>query len=240
VKAKSLEAWLAELEHRHPSAIDLGLDRCGEVASRLHLLVPTATTITVAGTNGKGSTVAMMEALLCEQGVSCGAFTSPHLIKYNERIRVNGLEVEDSLIVRAFEAIEAARGEISLTYFEFGALAALWVFYALGVEYQLLEVGLGGRLDAVNIIDADACVITAIGLDHQEWLGNDVDTIAIEKCGIARAGKPCVVADQAAPKTVNESLHRIGAKAIRAGEAYHFTQELFFGIGGSDVFMGNT
>lgn len=230
MKAKSLEAWLAELEQRHPTAIDLGLDRCGEVASRLHLLVPTATTITVAGTNGKGSTVAMMEALLCEQGVSCGAFTSPHLIKYNERIRVNGLEVEDSLIVRAFEAIEAARGEISLTYFEFGALAALWVFYALGVEYQLLEVGLGGRLDAVNIIDADACVITAIGLDHQEWLGNDVDTIAIEKCGIARAGKPCVVADHAAPKTVNESLHRIGAKAIRAGEAYHFTQELFSGL----------
>ena len=230
MKAKSLEAWLAELEQRHPTAIDLGLDRCGEVASRLHLLVSTATTITVAGTNGKGSTVAMMEALLCEQGVSCGAFTSPHLIKYNERIRVNGLEVEDSLIVRAFEAIEAARGEISLTYFEFGALAALWVFNALGVEYQLLEVGLGGRLDAVNIIDADACVITAIGLDHQEWLGNDVDTIAIEKCGIARAGKPCVVADHAAPKTVNESLHRIGAKAIRAGEAYHFTQELFSGL----------
>ena len=230
MKAKSLEAWLAELEQRHPTAIDLGLDRCGEVASRLHLLVPTATTITVAGTNGKGSTVAMMEALLCEQGVSCGAFTSPHLIKYNERIRVNGLEVEDSLIVRAFEAIEAARGEISLTYFEFGALAALWVFNALGVEYQLLEVGLGGRLDAVNIIDADACVITSIGLDHQEWLGHDVDTIAIEKCGIARAGKPCVVADDAAPKTVNESLHRIGAKAIRAGEAYHFTQELFSGF----------
>jgi dihydrofolate synthase/folylpolyglutamate synthase len=192
--------------------------------------VSTATIITVAGTNGKGSTVAMMEALLCEQGVSCGAFTSPHLIKYNERIRVNGLEVEDSLIVRAFEAIEAARGEISLTYFEFCALAALWVFNALGVEYQLLEVGLGGRLDAVNIIDADACVITAIGLDHQEWLGNDVDTIAIEKCGIARAGKPCVVADHAAPKTVNESLQRIGAKAIRAGEAYHFTQELFSGF----------
>ena len=230
MKAKSLEAWLAELEQRHPTAIDLGLDRCGEVASRLHLLVSTATTITVAGTNGKGSTVAMMEALLCEQGVSCGAFTSPHLIKYNERIRVNGLEVEDSLIVRAFEAIEAARGEISLTYFEFGALAALWVFNALGVEYQLLEVGLGGRLDAVNIIDADACVITAIGLDHQEWLGNDVDTIAIEKCGIARAGKPWGVADHAAAKTVNESIQRIGAKAIRAGEAYHFTQELFSGF----------
>ena len=230
MKAKSLEAWLVELEQRHPKSIDLGLDRCGEVASRLHLLAPTATTITVAGTNGKGSTVAMMEALLCEQGVSCGAFTSPHLIKYNERIRVNGLEVEDSLIVRAFEAIEAARGEISLTYFEFGALAALWVFNALGVEYQLLEVGLGGRLDAVNIIDADASVITAIGLDHQEWLGHDVDTIAIEKCGIARAGKPCVVADHAAPKTVNESLQRIGAKAIRAGEAYHFTQELFSGF----------
>jgi dihydrofolate synthase/folylpolyglutamate synthase len=151
---------------------------------------------------------------------------------------VNGLEVDDSLIVHAFEAIEAARGQISLTYFEFGTLAALWVFDTLGVEYQLLEVGLGGRLDAANIIDADACVITAIGLDHQEWLGHDVDTIAIEKCGIARAGKPCVVADQAAPKTVSESLQRIGAKPIRAGEAYHFTQELFSGFEGQTFTWG--
>ena len=225
--AKSLGTWLTELEQLHPSAIDLGLARCGEVAERLDLLSPSATTITVAGTNGKGSTVAVMEALLCAQGVSCGAFTSPHLINYNERIRVNGVEVNDDIIVRAFEAIDSARGDISLTYFEFGALAALWVFRELGVAYQLLEVGLGGRLDAVNIIDADVAVVTAIGLDHQEWLGSDVETIAIEKCGIARSGKPCIVADQAAPSTVQQTLNNIGAKAITAGTDYEFS-EVFF------------
>ena len=215
--AKSLGTWLTELEQLHPSAIDLGLARCGEVAQRLGLLSSSATTITVAGTNGKGSTVAVMEALLCEQGVSCGAFTSPHLIKYNERIRVNGAEVGDEIIVRAFEAIDAARGDISLTYFEFGALAALWVFRELGVAYQLLEVGLGGRLDAVNIIDADVAVVTAIGLDHQEWLGSDVETIAIEKCGIARSGRPCIVADEAAPATVMQTLNDVGGPSDSSG-----------------------
>ena len=225
--AKSLGTWLTELEQLHPSAIDLGLARCGEVAERLDLLSPSATTITVAGTNGKGSTVAVMEALLCAQGVSCGAFTSPHLISYNERIRVNGVEVNDDIIVRAFEAIDSARGDISLTYFEFGALAALWVFRELGVAYQLLEVGLGGRLDAVNVIDADVAVVTAIGLDHQEWLGSDVETIAIEKCGIARPSKPCIVADEAAPATVMETLNDIGAKAITAGTDYEFSEAFF-------------
>ena len=227
MEAKSLDAWLSDLEQLHPSAIDLGLDRCGEVARRLDLLSPSATTITVAGTNGKGSTVAVMEALLCEQGVPCGAFTSPHLIDYNERIRVNGVEAEDEIIVRAFESIEAARGDISLTYFEFGALAALWVFRELGVAYQLLEVGLGGRLDAVNIIDADVAVVTAIGLDHQEWLGSDIETIAVEKCGIARSGKPCIVADECAPATVLETLDRMGAHAVKASTEYQFSDLSF-------------
>lgn len=225
--SKSLGTWLSELERLHPSTIDLGLDRCGEVAERLDLLCPSATTITVAGTNGKGSTVAVMEALLCEQGVSCGAFTSPHLINYNERIRVNGTEVDDDVIVRAFDAIEVARGSISLTYFEFGTLAALWVFRELGVVYQLLEVGLGGRLDAVNIIDADVAVVTAIGLDHQEWLGSDVETIAIEKCGIARSETPCIVADEHAPRTVLKTLNDLGATAIKAGCEYRFSDTLF-------------
>ena len=236
--AKPLGTWLSELEQLHPSAIDLGLARCGEVAERLDLLSPSATTITVAGTNGKGSTVAVMEALLCEQGISCGAFTSPHLIDYNERIRVNGVEVSDELIVRAFEAIDLARGDISLTYFEFGALAALWVFRESGVAYQLLEVGLGGRLDAVNIIDADVAVVTAIGLDHQEWLGSDVATIAIEKCGIARSGKPCIVADEAAPSTVMQTLNAIGAQAIRAGTDYQFTEAFFSWQGASPIAWG--
>lgn len=227
MEAKSLDAWLSDLEQLHPSAIDLGLDRCSKVARRLALLTPSATTITVAGTNGKGSTVAVMEALLCEQGVPCGAFTSPHLFDYNERIRVNGVVVEDEIIVRAFEAIDAVRGDISLTYFEFGALAALWVFRECGVVYQLLEVGLGGRLDAVNIIDADVAVVTAIGLDHQEWLGSDIETIAVEKCGIARFGKPCIVADECAPATVLETLDRMGAHVVKASTEYRFSDQSF-------------
>ena len=228
---KSLDSWLSDLEQLHPSAIDLGLTRCGEVAERLDLLSTPATTITVAGTNGKGSTVAVMESILCEQGLSCGAFTSPHLIRYAERIRVNGEEVKDELIVQAFEEIDVARGDISLTYFEFGALAALWVFREMKVTHQLLEVGLGGRLDAVNIVDAEVAVITAIGLDHQEWLGSDVETIAIEKCGIARSGQPCVVADEHAPVTVMSTLEKIGSQAVRAGDQYHFSDQEFFGAG---------
>ena len=222
-----LAAWLERLEQLHPSAIDLGLARCGEVARRLELLDTTVTSITVAGTNGKGSTVAVMEAILCARGERVGAFTSPHLVRYNERIRVEGAEVSDALIVEAFEAIEKARSDISLTYFEFNTLAALWIFKKLDVACQLLEVGLGGRLDAVNIVDSDVAVVTAIGLDHQEWLGSDVETIAIEKCGIARDGRVCVVADSAAPVSVSTELQRIGACEVRALRDYAFGDTYF-------------
>ncbi len=214
---KSLADWLAFLEQLHPKSIDLGLDRCREVASRLDLLKPGATTITVAGTNGKGSTVAVMEQCLIHLGKSSGAFTSPHLLDFNERIRVNGLPVDDDEIVAAFEAIDEARSDISLSYFEFGALAALLIFDRHHVDYQLLEVGLGGRLDAVNIIDADITIITSIGLDHQDWLGPDRETIAIEKCGVARSDRPCVVAELAPPDTLFPELARIGAKTITIG-----------------------
>jgi dihydrofolate synthase/folylpolyglutamate synthase len=219
-----LAGWLDRLEQLHPSAIDLGLNRCGEVARRLDLVDTGIITATVAGTNGKGSTVAVMESVLCANGHHCGAFTSPHLIRFNERIRVDGQEVSDETIVAAFEAIELAREEISLTYFEFGALAALWIFKTFDVQYQLLEVGLGGRLDAVNIIDADVTVITAIGLDHQEWLGETVDAIAVEKCGIARPGVSCVVADVNAPDSVFCELARIGAKPFAVGESYEYDE----------------
>ncbi len=222
-----LAAWLERLEQLHPSAIDLGLARCGEVARRLDLVDTAVTTITVAGTNGKGSTVAVMEAILCARGERVGAFTSPHLVRYNERIRVEGTEVSDALIVEAFEAIEKARSDISLTYFEFNTLAALWIFKKLDVAFQLLEVGLGGRLDAVNIVDADVAVVTAIGLDHQEWLGLDVETIAIEKCGIARDGRACVVADPAAPVSVSTELQKIGACEVRALRDYAFGDTYF-------------
>ena len=168
-----------------------------------------------------------MEAILCARGERVGAFTSPHLVRYNERIRVEGVEVSDALIVEAFQAIERARSDISLTYFEFNTLAALWIFKKLDVAFQLLEVGLGGRLDAVNIVDSDVAVVTAIGLDHQEWLGSDVETIAIEKCGIARDGRVCVVADSAAPVSVSTELQRIGACEVRALRDYAFGDTYF-------------
>jgi len=223
----SLAGWLERLEQLHPSAIDLGLSRCGEVAQRLDLVDTGIITATVAGTNGKGTTVAVMESVLSTSGVRCGAFTSPHLIRFNERIRVDGQEVSDETIVAAFEAIERAREEISLTYFEFGALAALWIFKTFDVQYQLLEVGLGGRLDAVNIIDADVTVITAIGLDHQEWLGETLDAIAVEKCGIARRDVSCVVADVKAPDSVFRELIRRGAKPVVAGENYQYDERVY-------------
>lgn len=223
----SLAGWLERLEQLHPSAIDLGLSRCGEVAQRLDLVDTGIITATVAGTNGKGTTVAVMESVLSTSGVRCGAFTSPHLIRFNERIRVDGQEVSDETIVAAFEAIERAREEISLTYFEFGALAALWIFKTFDVQYQLLEVGLGGRLDAVNIIDADVTVITAIGLDHQEWLGETLDAIAVEKCGIARRDVSCVVADVKAPDSVFRELTRRGAKPVVVGENYQYDARVY-------------
>ena len=217
VPPKSLAEWLAFLEQLHPKSIDLGLDRCREVAARLDLLKPKATTTTVAGTNGKGSTVAVMEQYLTHLGKSCGAFTSPHLLDFNERIRVNGQPVDDDEIVAAFESIDEARSDISLSYFEFGALAALLIFDRHQVDYQLLEVGLGGRLDAVNIVDADVTIITSIGLDHQDWLGPDRETIAIEKCGVARRDRPCVVSELSPPDTLLPELARIGAKTIAIG-----------------------
>ena len=231
----SLAGWLDRLEQLHPSAIDLGLSRCGEVARRLDLVDAGIVTATVAGTNGKGTTVAVMESVLCANGLRCGAFTSPHLIRFNERIRVDGQEVSDETIVGAFEAIERAREEVSLTYFEFGALAALWIFKTFNVQYQLLEVGLGGRLDAVNIIDADVTVITAIGLDHQDWLGDTVDAIAVEKCGIARAGVSCVVADVNAPDSVFCELARIGAKPFVAGESYDHNEWGYHSSAGTSI-----
>tara|TARA_B100000900_G_scaffold77703_1_gene62228 strand:+ start:1665 stop:2915 length:1251 start_codon:yes stop_codon:yes gene_type:complete len=230
-----LATWLERLEQLHPSAIDLGLARCGEVARRLELLDTDATTITVAGTNGKGSTVGVMEAILRASGMRVGAFTSPHLIRYNERIRVDGSEVSNELIVEAFEAIEHARLAISLTYFEFNTLAALWIFKKLEVAFQLLEVGLGGRLDAVNIIDADVAVVTAIGLDHQEWLGTDIETIAVEKCGIARYGRPCIIADPSAPGSVYRELQRIGACELLALRDYVFDETQFESLAAGSI-----
>ncbi len=189
-----LAQWLQRIEQLHPREIELGLDRVAEVYRRLSIAKP-ATVITVAGTNGKGSCVAAMESMLCGVDQSCGAFTSPHLLRFNERIRINGEPVSDAALCAAFSHIDDIRADIPLTYFEFGTLAALYLFAQRGVDYALLEVGLGGRLDAVNIVDADVAVVTSIDLDHQQWLGDDLETIAGEKLGIARAGAPLIVGE---------------------------------------------
>ncbi len=198
----SLAAWLDWQESCHPREIELGLDRIREVARRLDLLQPAATVITVAGTNGKGSCVATLEAMLVAQKLSVGAYSSPHLLRYNERVRVAGDPVSDQDLCSAFAAIDDARGDITLTYFEFGTLAAFWLFRRARVDYWLLEVGLGGRLDATNLIDADLAIVTSIALDHQQWLGNDRETIGREKAGIFRRHRPVVCADHQVPESV--------------------------------------
>ena len=215
-----LADWLALLERRHPVAIELGLDRIARVAARLGLRRrPAAKIITVAGTNGKGSCVAVLEALLQAGGRRVGCYTSPHLLAYNERIRIAGQAVTDAALCEAFARIEAARGDIRLTYFETGTLAALLLMEAAALEVAVLEVGMGGRLDAVNVIDPDVAVITAIDLDHQAWLGPDRDSIGVEKAGIARPGVPVVCGDPDPPAAMCRSLEALGAPMLLLGGA---------------------
>ncbi len=191
-----------------------------QVAARLGVDKPAATVITVAGTNGKGSCVRTMEALLTAQSLATGAFTSPHLLAFNERIRVNGVNASDGEICQAFAAIESARQDISLTYFEFAALAALYIFQQQDLDYWLLEVGLGGRLDAVNIVDADLAVITSIDLDHQAWLGDTREAIAGEKAGILRNKIPCVVAEPAPPASLLKIIRSLQCQHFQYGKAF--------------------
>jgi dihydrofolate synthase/folylpolyglutamate synthase len=224
MQINSLSAWLDWLEKNHPTEIDLGLERITRVAQRMALLQPVAKVVTVAGTNGKGSCVTATAALLGAAGFSVGVYTSPHLLHYNERIVVDGNPVADAEICSAFEAIFAACQQtsadyphpISLTYFEYGTLAALEIFRRRQVTAMVLEVGLGGRLDAINIIDADVAVITSIALDHIDWLGDNREAIGYEKAGIMRAGKPVVCADFSPPQSLldhaqnlSTSLHLI-------------------------------
>jgi dihydrofolate synthase/folylpolyglutamate synthase len=201
---KELGDWLAYIERVHPSTIAMGLERVGAVLGRLdaHLGCPV---ITVGGTNGKGSTCAMLESILNAAGYRTGLYTSPHLLRYNERVRIAGKEVDDGALVEAFAAVEQARGEVALTYFEFGTLAALWLFARERVEALVLEVGLGGRLDAVNVVEPDCAVLTSVGIDHVEYLGGSRESIGREKAGIFRAGKPAVVADPDPPQSVLEA-----------------------------------
>jgi dihydrofolate synthase/folylpolyglutamate synthase len=195
----TLGEWLAWQEALHPKSIDLGLDRVRAVRRRLGVRGPAPVTLTVAGTNGKGSSVAYLAAILRAQGYRVGSYTSPHLLRYNERICIDGEPVGDAVICQSFDAIDHARGDITLSFFEFGTLAALDIFAAERVDVQVLEVGLGGRLDAVNIIDADVVLLTSIGLDHQDWLGSSRDAIGLEKAGVMRRGRPAVISDAEPP-----------------------------------------
>lgn len=198
----SLEGWLIWQESLHPLTIDLGLDRSSLVFNALNPDGIKPPTITVAGTNGKGSCIAYLEAIYRAQGYRVGAYTSPHILKYNERIKIDGKPVPDELICEAFSRIEAVRGDISLSYFEFGTLAALDIFRRSNLDVQLLEVGLGGRLDAVNIIDPDVALITSICIDHVDWLGETREAIGREKAGIFRADTPAIVGDPEPPASL--------------------------------------
>ena len=218
----TLDDWLRWQESLHPSEIELGLERVRTVLERLGLARPDFIVVTVAGTNGKGSSVAILETILQAAGYHVGTFTSPHLLRYNERIRVAGAPVTDAELCTAFEHIDSARGDISLTYFEFGALAAIDCLQRRGVEIAVLEVGLGGRLDAVNVLDADVALITPVDVDHVAWLGSDRETIGAEKAGIMRAGRPVVVSDPQPPQSVLQHADELGAPLALAGRDYRY------------------
>jgi dihydrofolate synthase / folylpolyglutamate synthase len=204
---RTLDQWLAHISAQHPQTIAMGLERTKAVLKNLCVSL-SSPVITVGGTNGKGSTCAMLESILRAAGHRTGLYSSPHLVRYNERVRISGLECEDRLLAAGFEAVEAARGDTPLTYFEFGTLAALWIFQEAKVEAAVLEVGLGGRLDAVNALDADCAVLTSVGIDHVDYLGADRESIGREKAGIFRAGRPAVIADPDPPASVLENESR--------------------------------
>ncbi|WP_314107151.1 bifunctional tetrahydrofolate synthase/dihydrofolate synthase [uncultured Stenotrophomonas sp.] len=216
----SLAEWLSYIEQQHPATIDMGLERVRTVATAMGLGQPAPRTIVVGGTNGKGSTVAFIEAIARAAGWKVGAYTSPHLLRYNERVRIDGEDASDAALVAAFNAIEDARGSTTLTYFEYGTLAALQLFAQAGLDLAVLEVGLGGRLDAVNIVDADVAVITTVDIDHADWLGNDREAIGVEKAGIIRGWKPVILGETDPPSSVLARAYLVGANAIRGGSDF--------------------
>jgi dihydrofolate synthase/folylpolyglutamate synthase len=221
LKQRSLDDWLAHISAQHPAAIALGLERVREVWERMALPAPPVT-ITVGGTNGKGSTCAYLERILIESGYRVGLYTSPHLLRYNERVRVAGEEADDATLVAGFDAVERARGDTPLTYFEYGTLAALAIFARAGPDAVILEVGLGGRLDAVNIIEADCAIVVGVDLDHQAYLGNDREAIGFEKAGIFRAARPAIFADHNPPRTLVDHAQSIGAALQLLGRDFRF------------------
>jgi len=218
---QTLDGWLQLLEQRHAQSIRLGLDRVAAVRAALGP-DPDAVVITVGGTNGKGSCCAMLEAILLAEGYRVGCYTSPHLLKYNERVRIDGKDVEDEALIAGFAAVEAVRGDTPLTYFEHGTLAAWSVFSAASLDVIILEVGLGGRLDAVNVFDADCALVTSIALDHMDYLGDSREAIGFEKAGIFRAGRPAVCGDPQPPASLVAHAEAIGTQLWISGRDFGF------------------
>ncbi|SIN76483.1 bifunctional tetrahydrofolate synthase/dihydrofolate synthase [Salinivibrio sp. ES.052] len=218
----SLTTWLSYLESIHTSAIDLGLERVAAVAEHAQLTKPAPKVITVAGTNGKGTTCALLDAILQRAGYRTGVYSSPHLVRYNERVRINGELLADHEHTKAFADINHARGETSLSFFEFGTLAALQLFKRYSLDVVILEVGLGGRLDATNVVEHDVSVITSLALDHCDWLGNDINQIGYEKAGIFRAEKPAICGQPSPPASVAAHADAIGAELYQQGYQYTY------------------
>ncbi len=223
---RTLAEWLDYQQQIHARGIDMGLDRVREVWQRMGASRPAPVVITVGGTNGKGSTVAFLEAMLRGGGMHVGTYTSPHILRYNERVRLDGIEADDEALVAAFERIEAARKDVTLTYFEFGTLAAFEVFARANLDVALLEVGLGGRLDAVNIVDADCAVVVTVDLDHMEYLGPDREAIGREKAGIFRAGRPAIVGETDPPQSLLEHARVIGARVEVLGRDFGWSPQV--------------
>ncbi|MBJ7539020.1 bifunctional tetrahydrofolate synthase/dihydrofolate synthase [Marinomonas transparens] len=220
--SRSLDGWLSYIESQHPSEIELGLDRGSKVLAKLNLSRPKVKVITVAGTNGKGSTCAMLTQYLVSQNYSVGTYTSPHFLTFNERIALDGSPCQNDLICQAFDVIETAREDIPLTYFEFSTLAALWIFDQAKLDFWVLEVGLGGRLDSVNMVDTDVAVVTSVSLDHVDWLGNNIAVIAQEKAGIARKGKFLISGVVNPPSSLAHVAREVGAILIQKGDDFVF------------------
>ena len=222
MRRRSLGEWLEWQSTLHPSAIDLGLERCRRVRDALGLDTSGPPRIVVAGTNGKGSCVAFLEAILTAAGLHAGAYTSPHLARYNERVRIGARAVSDAALVEAFERVDTARGDVSLTFFEFGTLAAADIIERARVDVAVMEVGLGGRLDAVNAFEPSVSLITAIGVDHRAWLGDDRESVGREKAGIMRPAVPCVIGERSPPESVVARAHTIGTPCRILARDYGF------------------
>ena len=218
--ARTLTEWLALQESVHPKTIDMGLARVTLVARALGVDKPRCPVITVGGTNGKGSTVAHLDSLLRATGATTGMFTSPHFLRYNERIQVGGVEATDEELVAAFERIEQARGPTTLTFFEYNLLAALVIFAERAVDVAILEVGFGGRLDAANLVDADVAVVCSIGFDHRDYLGDTLEQIGTEKAGIFRPGRPAVLGSPDMPESVYAAIDSLRARPVVAGKDF--------------------